>query len=147
MISVLFNMRSLITRTFKSNFSSLYEDSTRCRLKCTTLNAVDQQAHLFRCQTILNQLSIEEREHAHSVKYSDTFGPVELQWKVVKVMIRMLEIREDLLEKDGLPVGANTAVDPILLLLPRSIKQRKYIITRRGCMQFAIALYALCDNY
>ena len=56
----------------------------------------------------MNQLSIEELEHAHNVKYSDIFGPVELQWKVVKVMNRMLEIREDLLEKDGLPVGANT---------------------------------------
>ena len=95
MTSVLFNMRSMMTRTFKNNFSSLYKDNTRYRLKCTNPNAV-------------NQLSLEEREHAHSVKYSDIFGPMELQWKVVKVMIRMLEIWENLLQKDGLPVGENT---------------------------------------
>ena len=97
-----------MTRTFTSNFSSLYKDNTRCRLKCTNLNAVDQQAHLLQCQTILNQLSLEEQEHAHSVKYSDIFGPMELQLKVIKVMIRMLQIHEDLLQKNGLPVGANT---------------------------------------
>ena len=57
------------------------------------------------------------RAGAHSVKYSDIFGPAELQWKVVKVMIRMLEICEDFLQKDGLPVGANTgpnfAISPL----------------------------------
>ena len=50
------------------------------------------------------------------MKYSDIFGPAELQWKVVKVLIRMLEIREDFLQKDGLPVGANTG--PNLAISP-----------------------------
>ena len=36
---------------------------------------------------------------------------MELQWKVVKDMAKMLEIRVELLEKDGLPVGAITGHD------------------------------------
>ena len=36
---------------------------------------------------------------------------MELQWKVVKDMAKMLEICEELLEKDGLPVVAFTGHD------------------------------------
>ena len=75
MSAVLFNMRSSMTRTLKFNLSSLYKDNTRCWLKCININAVNQLAHLLQCQTIENQLSREEREHAHSVNYSDILAP------------------------------------------------------------------------
>ena len=94
MTTILFNMRSSMSRTFKSYVSSLFNENMRCRTKCNDIFEVDNQSHLLQCQAIINQLSMEEKECAESVRYCDIFGPLELQWKVVKVMAKMLEIRE-----------------------------------------------------
>ena len=55
MTEILFNMRSSMTKTFKSNFSSFYKENMKCRLKCSDPNSLDSQSHLLQCSVIKKQ--------------------------------------------------------------------------------------------
>ena len=54
------------------------------------------------------------------VKYEDIFGSLEEQREVVGVLARLLEVREEQLERRILPVGSNTGPDstvsPVVLV-------------------------------
>ena len=52
MTEILFNMRSCMTKTFKSNFSSFYKENMKCSLKCSDPNALDSQSHLLQCSLV-----------------------------------------------------------------------------------------------
>ena len=114
MVKVLFNMRSSMTRNFKGNFSSMFKDNMRCQLMCQETNAIDCQSHLLQCQFLLDRLTPEELERTKEVTYRDIYGSLEQQRKVVVVLSRMLEIREEELEKESLPVGGHTGPADII---------------------------------
>ena len=103
MTKVLFNMRSEMTKNFKCNFSSMYKEDLRCRLKCSNPQAVDKQSHLIYCEALKPQLSSEEVLDAQGVEYAQIYRTLEQQENVVLLLSRLLEIREGLLE--SLPVG------------------------------------------
>ena len=108
MSRLLFNMRSSMTKNIKSNFSSQFGSNPRCSMKCNDLEAIDNQNHILQCQVLLEKLSPEEKLSASQVKYNDIFGSLEEQSKVVLVLARMLDIREEILEMQCLPVGIIT---------------------------------------
>ena len=114
MVKVLFNMRSSMTRNFKGNFSSMFKDNVRCQLMCQETNAIDCQSHLLQCQSLLDRLTPEELERTKEVTYRDIYGSLEQQRKVVVVLSRLLEIREEKLEKESLPVGGHTGPADII---------------------------------
>jgi hypothetical protein len=114
MVEVLFSLQSSMTRNLKSNFSSIFKGNMRCRLNCEDQEANDCQSHLLDCQTILENLSPEEQIGASRLKYNDIFGTLEQQGKIVPVVSRMLEVRKELLEKQGLPVDRSTGPDTVI---------------------------------
>jgi hypothetical protein len=107
MVSTLFNMRSSMTRNIKNNFSSMFQNDMKCKLKCLP-EAIDSQSHLLRCPKVLEELEPAELESVKVVQYSDMFGSLEQQRKVVLSLMRIMEIRTKLLEKESLPVGDHT---------------------------------------
>ena len=111
MVQVLFNMRSSMTKNIKSNFSSLYGSNQRCRMNCKDLEAIDSQCHILQCSVLLEKLTPEEHHSAHQVKYDHIFGSLDQQRSVVLVLARMLDIREEILDMQCLPVGNITGPD------------------------------------
>ena len=106
MVKVVFDMRSSMTRNIKDNFSSIF-DNKGCNLNGNDTEAVDSQSHVLQCSILLDNLS-----YLKQVEYSHIFGTLEQQRKVVLVLARMLERREELLEVQGIPVGTITGPDP-----------------------------------
>ena len=84
-------------------------------MNCTDLNALDSQAHLLQCKELAKLLSDEENLMTKGVKYEDIFGSLEEQREVVVVMARLLEVREEQLEKESLPVGTHTGPDSTVI--------------------------------
>ena len=111
MVTLLFNLRSSMTKGFRSNFSSIFKGDMRCKLNCKDLEAVDSQNHLLECGELLEKLTPQDLITAEGVEYHDIFGTLELQGKAVLVLARMLELREETLERQRLPVGQNTGPD------------------------------------
>ena len=70
---------------FSINFKGMSSDLL-CPL-CRQEN--DSQEHALSCETIAHNLTTEERE----VNYSDLFGTLEDQLKVVKIFQKVLKIR------------------------------------------------------
>ena len=109
MASILLNMRSSMTRNFKSNFTSIHRDNLNCQLKCQDKNAQDSQSHLLQCKVLLQKLSLEELTRKNNVKYEDIFDNLEKQREVAVVLTRLLEVREELME-ENLPVGTQDLI-------------------------------------
>ena len=76
-------------------------------MKCLP-EAIASQSHLLRCPKVLEELEPAELETSQVVQYSDIFGSLEQQRKVVLSLMRVMEIRTKLLEKESLPVGDHT---------------------------------------
>ena len=104
MVKILFNMRCSMTRGVKSNFSSMFRGDMSCKLKCGITEAIDNQEHLNSCPRILSNMQGDQHL---SVKYDDIFGSLAEQREAVKVLARILEIRDQLMD-ESLPVGQNT---------------------------------------
>ena len=102
--AILFNMRSSMTKGFQSNFPSMNNHQSICPFKCASR---DEQRHIFACPVLLSKLTTLQEQAAMSVQYDDIFGGVEEQLEVTMVMAGLLEVREEMLEKevDSLPVG------------------------------------------
>ena len=105
--SVLFNMRSSMTKNIKSNFSSLHRDNLYCKMKCQEPGIEDNQSHILQCQVLQKYLNSEQAAQTKNVKYNDLFESLEKQREVALVMSRLLQIREDILEKESLPMGSH----------------------------------------
>ena len=73
-------------------------------MRCNDLEAIDNQHHILQCQVLLEKQSPEEKLNTSQRKYDNIFGSLEKQSKVVLVISRMLDIREELLELQYLPV-------------------------------------------
>ena len=106
MVSMLFSMRSSMTRGIKANFSAMYRRDLSCPLKC---GATDQQSHLMFCPVLLAQLSCDDEKMTRSTMYEDIFGSVDQQLIVIGILSRLMELREELLDKqNSLPVDSST---------------------------------------
>ena len=114
MVNVLFNLRSCMTKNFKSNFPSIFRGNMKCRLNCQELEASDCQSHILKCSTLLENLSPEELVSAKDLEYNHIFGTLVQQGEIVPVLSRMLELREELLEIQRLPVGQNIGPDSVV---------------------------------
>ena len=116
MASVLFNLRSSMTKTIKSNFSSINRGDMSCKMKCQEPGTEDCPSHLLQCHVLLKQLNSEQVTQTKNVSYEDIFKHMEKQREVVLVMTRLLQIREDQLEKESLPVGITIGPDSTVTL-------------------------------
>ena len=116
MASVLFNLRSSMTKTIKSNCSSINRGDMSCKMKCPEPDTEDCQSHLLQCHVLLKQLNSEQVTQTKNVSYEDIFKHMETQREVVLVMTRLLQIREDQLEKESLPVGITIGPDSTVTL-------------------------------
>ena len=112
MVKVLFDMRSSMTKNIKNNFPSMFRSNMRCQLNCSDKEALDSQSHLLHCSVLLKKLSTEEQLNMSQVEYTDIFGTLDQQRSVVLVLTRILELREELLDLQRLPVGQITGPDP-----------------------------------
>ena len=104
MVKTLFNMRSSMTRNIKNNFSSMHRGNLGCKL-CQEPDMIDSQPHLLCCVKLREHLNSGELEAVNSVTYNDIFGSLVKQREVSLILTRIMELREDLLEKWSLPVG------------------------------------------
>ena len=68
----------------------------------------DTQEHLLQCPPLLARLTAAEGEVRNSAEYEDIYRDVERQRRLSPVLQRLLEVREDLLQPQDLPVGSHT---------------------------------------
>ena len=81
-------------------------------MNCEDIKAIDSQCHLLECSVLLDQLTPEEQISVKQVEYKDIFGTLDQQRTVALLLTRILEIREELLDLQRLPVGQITGPDP-----------------------------------
>ena len=103
MVELLVAARTNLVRGIKQNFVSSSE-RTQCPVLCRD-TARDTQRHLLECPVLLAALTMKEEQNRDAVKYEDIFGDMEMQLRISPVLMRLLEIREEMLESQGLPVG------------------------------------------
>ena len=92
---LLFALRSHTVRGIKANTPSIYRNNMSCPLKCNSTNQQDEQEHLLKCHRLMAELKI-----AQSVEYKDLFGNTHEQKAAVLMLMKLLEVRTRLLEKD-----------------------------------------------
>ena len=92
-VKLLFNLR---TRMFncKANFKNQYQDDIWCNL-CKFF--VDCQSHLLQCPVL--KACVPELRNNLTVKYEDIFLSVDFQVKAVKLLVKVIECRELLLNQ------------------------------------------------
>lgn len=108
MVKLLFNMHSSMTKGIKINFLSIFREDMTCRLKCSDPQAIDSQQHILTCSVIHENISYDESNKARNLNYNHIFGNLDQQREAVLVLAKLLEVREDILESESLPVGAHT---------------------------------------
>ena len=85
-------LRSKMTKGIKNNFKKQHEGNMNCALNCN-ITHVDSQENLFICE----QLRVFNTNN--TVKHSDIFSDIHSQLRAVKVFIKILETRENMLKK------------------------------------------------
>ena len=103
MVELMVGMRSSMVRGVTQNFVSS-SVRTQCPMKCRD-TARDTQRHLLECPVLLAGLSVQEDEMRGSIEYNDIYGDAEMQLCITPTLMRLLEIREEKMEMQGLPVG------------------------------------------
>jgi len=106
MVETMVALRSSMVRGVKQNFVSS-SVRTKCPLQCRD-TIQDTQRHMLECPALLARLSVAEEKESMSVKYDDIFSGLEDQAKVISILMRLLEIRDGILEQEDLPVGLIT---------------------------------------
>ena len=104
MVETLVAWRSSMVRGIAQNFAPSSQ-ATACPLGC---RASDSQQHLLQCPPLLARLTAAEGEVRNSAEYDDIYRDVERQRRLSPVLQRLLEVREDLLQPQDLPVGSHT---------------------------------------
>ena len=104
MVETLVAWRSSMVRGIAQNFAPSSQ-ATVCPLGC---RAPDTQQHLLQCPPLLARLTAAEGEVRNSAEYDDIYRDVERQRRLSPVLQRLLELREDLLQPQDLPVGSHT---------------------------------------
>ena len=106
MVTTLFALRSSMVRGVRGNFVSS-SVRTQCPLQCRD-TAEDTQRHLLECPILLSRLTVKEEMERDFVKYDDIFGGVQQQHQAVSTLVRLLELREEVLEERSSLPAANT---------------------------------------
>ena len=106
--NALFAIRSHTLRGFKGNTPSIHKDNMSCPLKCD-INSEDVQEHILKCQVILSKLQDTELEDAQNVEYNYIYGDTHKQKAVVTIILRLLELRNNLLEQPSTSTPASGA--------------------------------------
>ena len=85
----------------KSNFKKKYTFNNIEYLQCSLNNclAEETQEHLLQCQPLIDKLDTKTSQSIKNVKYQDIFSNTKKQKKVIEVLIRLLDIRNSLIEK------------------------------------------------
>ena len=104
MVSLLFAMRSSMTRGIRMNFSSMYGGQMSCSL-CK--DSLDDQRHLLSCPVLLAHLTSVEEEIVRGADLDDIYKGVEEQRSICLILAELLRIRNELLER-CLPVDKVT---------------------------------------
>ena len=105
--SVLFAIRSSMTRGIRKNFSSMYFGEKTCPIKDCDNPAEDDQQHLLTCSPLQQHIIQPEKNKLIFVKYDNIFGTLEEQRGAAEIFTRLLEIREEILQDNSLPVDSN----------------------------------------
>ena len=86
-----------------------------CKLNCQESETIDCQEPILSCKKLISSLSIEQQATLKEVIYLDIFGCTEKQQKIVNLYVRLLEIREEILESlpMGNDIGPSITVTPI----------------------------------
>ena len=79
-----------------------------CPLKCD-INSEDVQEHILKCKVILNKLQGTELEAAKHVEYNFIYGDTHQQKAVVTIILRLLQLRNNLLEQPSTSTPASGA--------------------------------------
>ena len=108
MKSVLFAMRSSMTRGIRKNFPSMYFEETTCPMPECDNPTEDHQHHLLTCSSLKSYLSQQELLKLSFIEYEDIFGSLQKQIEAAIFFTRLLEIWEEILQDDCLPVGLIT---------------------------------------
>ena len=82
----------------------MFRGDLGCKLGCQQ-DAIDCQSHTLSCQKVLEKLTPDELKSLKDVKYSDIFGSLEKQRKVAWILILVMEIWNEMLETNSVPVG------------------------------------------
>ena len=88
-----FSIIQLVLRTKGLYFLERQRKHMSCKLKCGITEAINNQEHLNSCPRILSNMQGDQHL---SVKYDDIFGSLAEQREAVKVLARILEIRDQL---------------------------------------------------
>ena len=105
--SLLFALRTKTARTFRANFSNLYNGKIECPLKCWDLNfnepaPPDTQEHALVCK----RLKVFTNSIARNkIEYEDIFADTIKQKEVVTYYSTVIEKRENFLKKEENPPG------------------------------------------
>ena len=116
MVNILFNLRSSMIKGIKMNFSSIFREDMTCRLNCSDPLAIDNQQHLLTCSVIHDTNSSDESRQARHLNYDYIFGSLDQEREAVLVLARMVEVREEILETESLPVGTNTGPESTIIV-------------------------------
>ena len=95
MRSLLYNLRCKSVRGIKDNFHRQFKEDLSCPLKC--LNEIDTQEHLLHCHGLVPSLSESQQQLLKTVKYSDIFGSIDEQVKIVGIFQELVNLRKRLL--------------------------------------------------
>ena len=93
--SHLYNLRCKSVRGIKDNFHRQFKEDLSCPLKC--LNEIDTQQHLLHCQGLVPSLKESQQHLLKTVKYSDIFGSIDEQVKIVGIFQELVNMRKRLL--------------------------------------------------
>ena len=83
----------------KANFKNMYTNNNVANLECSLNNCFEEedQEHLLKCKPIIDKL---DPKSISNVKYQDLFSNCKKQKKVIKVLVKILDIRKSILEQD-----------------------------------------------
>ena len=110
MSKLLFNMRCQSVKGIRNNFHNFYNENINCPFKCQ--NSYDTQAHVLSCPKLIEHLSQDHKNDLNSVQYSDIFGSLLDQSKVIISFQQLMRVRERLLEESQEPACHGNSSGP-----------------------------------
>ena len=94
MRSLLYNLRCKSVRGIKDNFHRQFKEDLSCPLKC--LNEIDTQEHLLHCHGLVPSLRESQQQLLKTVRYSDIFGSIDEQVRIVGILLELVRMRKRL---------------------------------------------------
>ena len=83
------------------NFPSLFREDMTRRLNCSYPQAINNQQHILTCSVILEKMCSDESRQARHMNYDYIFGSLDQQKEAVLILPRLVEVREEILEKES----------------------------------------------